>query len=196
MDKIWIIKRKGSAAKNFTIFKSESELLKNLRPVDNIEIFEYNLEFKLTAKDYLLQRERDLQIRGVLNELNDDEKLIKEFINSYKRFAPDGKKYISFYGVERTKKLDWIEEIKKCNTRKDLAKKLTNYKRYFITISTDVDWYVSILKIHNFRDHVYRNNYYSSQERKFITEEIPEDIKNNFKLAKLKLKSEKVKYYI
>lgn len=191
MDKIWIIKRKGSTARNFTIFKKESDLLKKLRPLDNIEVFEYNLESKLTAKDYLLQRERDLQIRNILNELNDDEKLINDFLNNYEQFAPEGKKYKNFYGDKRTEKNDWIDQIKKCNTKKDLAKKLIDNKKYFLTLSTEVDWYISILKIHNFRNYNYINRYYSSKEKKWILNDIPEDIKNNFKIAKKNLKNEK-----
>lgn len=191
MEKIWIVKAKRSSARKFTIYKSESELLKNIVSSENFEVFEYTLESKITTKDYLIQRERDLQIRTVLNELNEDEVIINEFIRTYERLAPEGKKYKTYYGEERTKKSDWIDELKKCNSKKDLAKKIIADKKYFITLSTDVDWYVSVLKIHNFRDHKYKNRYYSSKERKFITKEIPEEIENNFRKAKLKIKNEK-----
>jgi hypothetical protein len=190
MNKIWIIKKKESTARNFTVYKSESELLKNLRPSDNVEIFEYNLDIEsvTTAKDYLLKRERDKQLRSILNELDDEEILIADFLKNYERLAPEGKKYKNIYGDEKSQKNDWIEQIKKCNTKKDLAKRLVEFKKYFITVSTEVDWYVSILKIHNFRDHIYNHRYWSSKEKKWLIDEIPEDIEKNFKLAKQKIK--------
>lgn len=190
MEKIWIIKKKGSTARNFTVYKSEYEFLKNLRPSDNVEIFEYNLDLEsvTTTKDYLLKRERDKQLRSILNELDDEEILIADFLKNYERLAPEGKKYKNIYGDEKTQKNDWIEQIKKCNTKKDLAKRLVEFKKYFITVSTEVDWYVSILKIHNFRDHIYNHRYWSSKEKKWLIDEIPEDIEKNFKLAKQKIK--------
>lgn len=190
MEKIWIIKKKGSTARNFTVYKSESEFLKNLRPSDNVEIFEYNLDLEsvTTTKDYLLKRERDKQLRSILNELDDEEILIADFLKNYERLAPEGKKYKNIYGDEKSQKNDWIEQIKKCNTKKDLAKRLVEFKKYFITVSTEVDWYVSILKIHNFRDHIYNHRYWSSKEKKWLIDEIPEDIEKNFKLAKQKIK--------
>jgi hypothetical protein len=190
MEKIWIIKKKGSTARNFTVYKSEYELLKNLRSSDNVEIFEYNLDLEsvTTTKDYLLKRERDKQLRSILNELDDEEILIADFLKNYERLAPEGKKYKNIYGDEKSQKNDWIEQIKKCNTKKDLAKRLVEFKKYFITVSTEVDWYVSILKIHNFRDHIYNHRYWSSKEKKWLIDEIPEDIEKNFKLAKQKIK--------
>jgi hypothetical protein len=189
MDKIWITKRKGTNKRNFIVYKSESDLIKNIRSSDDIEIFEYVLESKLTTKDYLLQRERDLQLRNLLNELSTDEILINEFVKMYDKIAPDGgiiKHY--YHNGNITRKQFFIENFKKCNTKKDIAKILINDKKYFIKLSTDIDWYYSILKIHNFRDYNFKNEYYSSNEKKWIIEEIPEEIKINFKLAKEKLK--------
>jgi len=196
MEKIYIVKYAGHKIhKKADIFKSESELLKCISGSSGLEILEYELKSTQTSDNYLASMERDKQLKTILGDLSQDEVEIAEFIDKFKEVAPDGvkiRKWNRTTGVYHiTEKEIMLNKIKAYSlTKKDLAKFLVKQKRYFMTLCDDIDWYVAILKIHNFRDHVYDQNTWDRTLKRYIKVDNATDIiKKNFKLAKVKLKS-------
>jgi hypothetical protein len=198
MDKIWIIKSSSSYTKKFTIYKKESDLLKAISQDSNLDILEYELKSSVKASDYIKSKDRDIQLRSVLGELSDDETSIEKFISLYEQLAPEGKEYEKRYWdngqltrFNTTAKAEFLKKLKKFSTeKKEIVNIIKKDKKYlFSKVSNEVQWYLSILSLHNFRDHIYDSLYFNRETRKYEkVDTATDEIKTNFKLAKLELK--------
>ncbi len=197
MEKIWIIK--GSKySKKHRIYKKETDLLKAISKDSSLEILEYELKSSVKSSDYIKQKERDTQLRSLLGELSKDEESVVNFINLYEELAPDGKKFKrkiwqdnSIKEIETSRKLEMLNNLRKLQVDKNSIIKIIkdNKKYFFKEVSNNVDWYFSILKVHNFRDHIFDQKRWDSSLKKYVLEDTASDfIKDNFKEAKLKLK--------
>jgi hypothetical protein len=184
MDKIWIIKGRSKYVKKFTVYKNESDLLKDIHSDFDLQILEYELKSSSEVSDYLLSKERDKQLRQVLGELSKEESAIQKFIKMYEELAPEGKEFEkrifqagSIKRIQSSKKIEMLKRLKKfSNHKKQIVKIITDNKKYFLSeVSNNVDWYLTILSLHNFRSHVY-----DAPQKDTATEKI----KQNFKLAK------------
>jgi len=193
MDKIWIIKGRSKYVKKFTVYKNESDLLKDIHSDFDLQILEYELKSSSEVSDYLLSKERDKQLRQVLGELSKEESAIQKFIKMYEELAPEGKEFEkrifqagSIKRIQSSKKIEMLKRLKKfSNHKKQIVKIITDNKKYFLSeVSNNVDWYLTILSLHNFRSHVY-----DAPQKDTATEKI----KQNFKLAKQLLLIEKRK---
>ena len=198
MDKIWIIKSSSSYTKKFTIYKKESDLLKAISQDSNLDILEYELKSSVKASDYIKSKDRDIQLRSVLGELSDDETSIEKFISLYEQLAPEGKEYEKRYWdngqltrFNTTAKAEFLKKLKKFSTeKKEIVNIIKKDKKYlFSKVSNEVQWYLSILSLHNFREHIYDSLYFNRETRKYEkVDTATDEIKTNFKLAKLELK--------
>lgn len=198
MDKIWIIQSGSRYQKKFTIYREESKLLKAISKDKDATILEYDLVSQVTAKDYLMSKERDSQLRSVLGELSDKEQVCIDFVNLYEQIAPVGKEFkkrISWHeSVETSTKEQMLLKLRKFQTEpKELAKILVNDKRYFINdVSNSVEWYLSILKVHNFRDHITSRKVWNRETKIYESkDDSTQEIKDNFKQAKANLRKNK-----
>jgi hypothetical protein len=198
MDKIWIIKSPSRYTKKFTVYKKESDLLRAISVDSNLEILEYELKSSVRASDYIKSKDRDIQLRSVLGELSDDEIAIEKFITLFEHLAPVGKEYEKKYwegnnwvSVKTSSKEEFLKKLKKFSTdKKQIVKLITDNKKYLISVvSQEVEWYVSILRLHNFRDYMYDSPNFNRQTRTYEkVDTATDEIKNNFKLAKEELK--------
>jgi hypothetical protein len=181
MNKIWVLK----LGQTYRLCKSKKELLRKISPNSSWEILEYDLISQSKSPEFLKQNERDQQLRSVLGETVQDEQIMIDFINHYDRIAPDGKIVNKWNPNTRsmfksTEKELWLENLRKFSQIKDEFKSLIiSWKSYFFTLSSDVDWLLTILKCHNFNDY----QYYLKSGQKFSPE-----LEANFKLAKQALK--------
>jgi hypothetical protein len=190
MDKIWIVKNKRSYAKKFRIYKSESELLKVINIDSDVDILEYNLDNKKSAADFFKERDRDIQLRNILGELNKDEEFAVEFISLYEELATDTKVVKRWGRPDIKYKEIVLNKLKKFQTdKKVFAKFIVDNKKYFFTVSTKIKWYKSILKCHNFRDSIIEKKW-DPITKKYI-DMTPDEVKENFILAKKELKVKK-----
>lgn len=152
MDKIWILKSKYS----WKLCKSEADLLRRIHKNSTLEVLEFELKNRSRAGDYLLSKERDLQLKSVLGELSEFEQLAAELITLYEELAPEGKVSILYnrdihQRVETTEKSSWLSRMKKFQDNKIQFKKLiTDEKDYFLGVSYDPRWMKALLKCHNF----------------------------------------------
>lgn len=198
MDKIWIIKSPSRYTKKFTVYKNEGDLLKAISVDSNLEILEYELKSSVRASDYIKSKDRDIQLRSVLGELSDDEINIEKFITLFEQLAPVGKEYVKKYwegnnliSFQTSSKDEFLKKLKKFSTdKKQIVKIITDNKKYLISkVSQELEWYVSILSIHNFRDYIYDSATFNREKRIFEkVDTATDEIKNNFKLAKEELK--------
>lgn len=203
MDKIWIIKSNSKYTKKFNVYKKESDLLKAISSDSNAVILEYELKSSVNASDYITSKDRDAQIRSLLGELTEDEIAIEKFITLYEQIAPEGKEYEKRFWenythrtIQTSKKKEFLKKLKKFSQdKKEIVKILIEEKNYlFSEVSTQVEWYTTILNLHNFRDCNMSFRQWNSTKR--IYERIDkstQEIKDNFKLAKEELKKLKKK---
>jgi len=190
MDKIWIVRNKNSYAKKFKIYKSEAELLKVIGIDSNVEILEYNLDNIKTAADFFKNRDRDLQLRNILGELDKFEQCAADLISLYDELAPIGRTIKRFRHPDITEKEIMLSKLKKYQSeRKLFSKFLVDNKKQLFSISNEVRWYKAILLCHNFRDHIIYKKWDNAS--KTYIDKTPDEIKNNFLLAKSELKSKK-----
>lgn len=155
MSKIWIINSGNRYRKKTKIYKTQKELLKAISPDSTQEIFEYDLVSSRKASDFFKEKDRDLQLRTVLGELDDFEVCSQEFVSYYIDNAPDGKKIKLYKGYNTydltTEKEQNLKLLRKYQSDKSaLSAYLVNNKKYFITCLTTVDWYRALLKCHRF----------------------------------------------
>ena len=154
MEKIWILKSKYS----FKLCKNEADLLRRINKNSTQEVLEFELKTNIRAGDYLLSKERDLQLKSVLGELSEFEQSASQLIALYEELAPDGKEYLQWNSTrtnkERlTEKGSWLSRLKKWQDNKVQFKKLiTDEKDYFLGVSYDLKWMKALLKCHNFVD--------------------------------------------
>lgn len=173
MAKVWFIKGSGR------YYKSEREFLKAIRDVDNRTFIIYEQVETGSCGNYkrglLKERERDIQLRSVLGELTKYEESISNFMKLFSELAK-----------EETTKQRIIKYLKDANLdKKAISNILVKNKKYFISgVSTDVNWYVSLLKCHNFINYKYPNRLWDSISRKYV--DVPENqiIIDNFLEAK------------
>jgi len=179
--KVWILKL-GRSSK---ICHTKKELLRRISKSTSYEVHEYSLVSKSSASDFLKQTERDQQLRQVLGESSQFENCASQLISIYERLAPDGKKVAKWNRDNRqtyfvTQKEIWLENLKKFSIVQDEFKSmLTGHKNYFFSISSDIEWLLSILKCHNFNDH----KYYLGKAESYHP-----DLESNFKIAKEQLR--------
>lgn len=191
MYKIWILKHKkdkpfvtlSSRSSKFKIYREESKLLRDIGyGSDNLEILEFNLNSRTTTKDYLLSRERNLQLSSVLDNISSEQKNVIDLVNLYNEIAPNGKdfkKYVSYNNyIDTNTKNEKLKKLRKYQSEpKEIKKILIEDKKYFLLdVSKTFEWYKAVLKVHNFRQLP-------------SSESIFDDYVDNFKLAKLVLKN-------
>jgi hypothetical protein len=154
MDKIWILKSKYS----YKLVKTEADLLRRIHKNSSFEVLEFDLKTSTRASDYLLSKERDLQLKSVLGELSEFEQLADDLIKLYEELAPDGRISMHYnrdthQRIETTEKSSWLSRMKKFQDNKVQFKKLiTDEKDYFLGVSYDLRWMKALLKCHNFVD--------------------------------------------
>jgi len=166
-------------------FKTEKELLRYIdgRPRHSVIIYE-ELE-SVNASDYkrrtLQERDRDIQLRSILGELDTFEQDYIVFLEMYRKIAPEND--------EKTKLLRDLNLIGA--NKKSFSALITRYKKYLMTVSTDTEWYKALFKCHNFRDYKYSTKFYDRETRKYIERPIPDEIIVNFTKAKEELRKKK-----
>ena len=190
MEKVWILKSKYS----FKLCKNEADLLRRISKNSKVEVLEFSLSFSTKACDYLLSKERDLQLKSVLGELSDFEKNAANLILLYEELAEDGRELYNWDSTftqreKLTEKQSWISRLKKWqDNRQQFKNLLVNNKFYFLNLSNDKRWLVAVLKCHNFVD--CKEMKWDSNFRKLIDVSNPE-LKEVFRLAKIELKKRK-----
>jgi len=200
MNKIWVIINNNSYRnQRYKIYKTETQLIKAVSPTDkNKEILEFDLISKSSVSDFFTQRERDGQLRAILGELESKEEGAIELIAMYDKVAPDGRVIKRGYGsnaTEITYKEIMLGNMKKYQMdKKAFSSLLVKEKKHFFGLSSEVDWYKSILKCHNFRDNASITRTYDRENRKYIrTDNRTEEQKNNFLEAKQQLRKKRKK---
>ena len=154
MEKIWVLKSKYS----WKLCKTEADLLRRINKNSTLEVLEFELKTSSRAGDFLLSKERDLQLKSVLGELSDFEQNASHLIALYEELAPDGREYIQWNSTrtnkeKMTEKSSWLSFLKKWQDNKVQFKKLiTDEKNYFLGVSYDLRWMKALLKCHNFID--------------------------------------------
>lgn len=130
-----------------------------------------------------------------LGELSNKESSVIDFINLYEKIAPIGKNFkkrISWHeSVDTSTKEQMLIKLRKFQTEpKELARILINEKSYFIEqVSDSVEWFVALLRVHNFRDHLTGRKKWNSETKKYeVVDNTSEQLRSNFKLAKKQLK--------
>lgn len=189
-DKVWVIGRK--------VFKTERSFLKKVKQIVNRDSFETSWQsridygvYTVSEKGTLLQlkqlidnektsNERDFQLKTLLDELNPTDNAILHILNTYPTLESN----------EHTKN----KHLRNLNNYKfdinEIKKFISEQKNYYLGLSTDVEWIKSILRIHNFRD-CNLGRYYDYKQRKYITKEPSDELKEAFKLAKQQLRKKK-----
>jgi hypothetical protein len=196
MDKIWILKSKYS----WKLCKSENELLKRIGKNSTVEVLQYELKSNQEAKDYLLSRERDLQLRSVLGELTDFEKKSTDLISVFENLAPIGKVAIHVNRdngkrYETSEKDSWVTRLKKFQDNEKAFKGLlVDNKEYFLQVSNSTEWLCALLKCHNFIDcKIIKGEYNKELKRSIYKDLATEELKAAFLLAKEMNKKKKKK---
>lgn len=196
MDKIWVIKSRYS----WKLCKSESDLLKRIGKNSEIEVIEYTLKSHQKARDFLLSRERDLQLRSVLGELSDFEKRSTDLISAFEKLAPIGRVSIQYNRdthkrYETTEKDSWIARLKKFQDNEKAFKGLLiDNKKYFLQVSDSTEWLCHLLKCHNFIDcKIIKHEYDKDSKVHKYTDMATEELKAAFLLAKEMNKKKKKK---
>lgn len=200
MNKIWIVINNNSYRnQRYKVYKTETQLVKAVSPTDkNKEILEFDLISKSSVSDFFTQRERDGQLRAILGELEAKEEGAIELISMYEKIAPDGRTIRRGYGsnaTETTYKQIMLGNMKKYQMdKKAFSSLLVKDKKYFFGLSSEVDWYKSILKCHNFRDNASITKTYNRETRKYTKHDNrTEEQKNNFLEAKQQLRKKRNK---
>jgi hypothetical protein len=184
MSKIWIY---SPGYGKETICYKERDLLTKME--DRGTIKEYDLVSESSTEDYLKARERDAQLRSVLDELSPAEIKIRDFINHYEKIAPDGT--ISYN--KSTEKERKLKTLKKLQLDSDKFKYyITTNLKYFYEISYTKEWILSILKVKNFQK-IDIGRVWDQQNRKYVTKKVHEDLQKAFDDAKIELKKIKKK---
>lgn len=197
MSTIWILNDK-SQRQNVKIFRNESQLLKNISKDSDQEILEYELKSSIKSKDYFKTKDRDIQLRSCLGELSKSEESIINLISMYESIAPENKfTKKSWNGTvigEFSQKQEMIETMKKYQSdKKSFSQFIINNKKHFINdVSHSVDWYIQLLKVHNFMNHIFDLPKWDRESKQYIaTDSASEDVKSNFILAKKGLRKKK-----
>lgn len=189
-DKVWLIGNK--------MFKTEKSFLKRVKQIVGREGFETSWQsrvdygvYSVSEKGTLLQlkqiidnektsNERDFQLKTLLDELNPTDNAILHILSTYPTLESN----------ERTKN----NHLRNLNNYKfdinEIKKFISEHKNYYLGLSTDVEWIKSLLRIHNFRD-CNLGRYYSHKQRKYITREPSDELKEAFNLAKQQLRKKK-----
>jgi hypothetical protein len=189
-DKVWLIGSK--------VCKSEKSFLRRVKQIVGRENFESSWQarveygiYSISEKGLLLQlkqaldnekttNERDFQLKTLLDELNPIDNAILHILSTYPTLEKN----------ERSK----ANHLRNLNNNKfninELKKFISDNKNYYLGLSTDVEWLKSLLLIHNFRD-CNLGRYYDYKQRKYITREASDELKEAFKLAKLQLRKKK-----
>lgn len=182
MSKIWILDTKYGKKKK--VFNSESQLLKNISTNSDQVILEYELVSSVKSSDFFKTKERDIQLRSVLGELDKKEESIGELISLYEEVAPDlvekGRRvYVNGSIVQIPFKQTMIGQMKKYQSdKKSFCDLLIKNKIHFISqVSDSVEWYTKLLKVHNFMDCGY----------------VGDTNKTNFNVAKKNLRKKPIK---
>lgn len=190
MDKIWILKSKYS----WKLCKTEADLLRRINKNSTQEVLEFELKTCSRAGDYLLSKERDLQLKSVLGELSEFEQNASHLIALYEELAEEGREYLQWNSTRTdkekfTEKSSWISRLKKWQDNKVQFKNLiVDNKDYFMQVSFDSRWMKALLKCHNFVD--CKKFRYDKELRKSVEVTDPK-VLEVFKLAKLELKKKK-----
>lgn len=190
MEKIWILKSKYS----WKLCKTEADLLRRISKTSGLEILEFELKNSSRASDYLLSKERDLQLKSVFGELSQFEQNASDLIKIYEELAPDGREYFQWNSnrtdkEKLTEKSSWLSRLKKWQDNKVQFKNLlVDNKDYFMQVSFDLRWMKALLKCHNFVD--CKKFRYDKELRKSV-EVTDQKVLELFKLAKLELKKKK-----
>jgi hypothetical protein len=182
MDKIWILYDKNRyAKKKYNIYKTESELIKNITPGSNKVIYEYELKSTQIPADFFTARERDTQLRTVLGELSPIEESVINLIGKLNELAEEN----------RYKKVHIQQLGKIMNNKVAVSRYLTGNKSYFMKVSDSKDWLLAVLKCHNFQDPFFDKKWNSVDRQYNKIDNLSDEFKSNFKLAKLELKNKK-----
>jgi len=200
MSTIWILENKGRYDRKIKIYRNESQLLKAISTESDQEIFEYELKSSTKSSDYFKTKDRDIQLRSVLGELDKNEEVINNFIGYYEQVAPDNRqpKRIwrngQYMNVDYSLKDEMLRKMKKYQSdKKSFCKLLIDNKKHFICdVSNSVEWYTNLLKVHNFMSYMYDMPRWDSVSKKYIKiDSANEVVKSNFHLAKKGLRKKK-----
>ena len=182
MSKIWIVEnyKKANKLRNVKIYRNESQLLKSIRQDSDQMILEYDLKSSTKSSDFFKEKERDIQLRSVLGELDTNEESRIKLISIYEELAPENiiqkKSWNGSIVGEYSKKKEIIKSLKKYQSdRNAFSAFLIENKSHFITALSSVEWYRTLLSVHNFRDCVINGKLPPDQE-----------MIDNFKIAKKK----------
>jgi hypothetical protein len=189
-DKVWLIGSK--------VCKSEKSFLRRVKQIVGRENFESSWQarveygiYSISEKGSLLQlkqaldnekttNERDFQLKTLLDELNPIDNAILHILSTYPTLESN----------ERTKN-NHLRNLNNCKFDiNEIKKFISEHKNYYLGLSTDVEWIKSLLRIHNFRD-CNLGRYYDYKQRKYITREPSDELKEAFKLAKQQLRKKK-----
>jgi len=160
----------------------------------NLKYHIYELSETLTVADFKRQKEadeRDKGIRSVLGELTKEEKLEIELKAKFENFI----QVMDSLGINNSN-----YKLIKSNT--DNPKRLVNfikeYKKHFLSLSNNVEYYKALLDIHNFKELSKKETYWYYQNNKYVlkmkeTLFLDKSYHDSFNIAKLELKKKRKK---
>ena len=180
MSKIWIIRGRGRYNKPIIVNKEPDILNKIYNGMDSI-IEEYELISKVKVDDFLKAIERDAQLKGILGELDKKQVDIQEFISLFDKIAFEDKR-INRFGKIIPEKTIILKNLKKLQLE---PVKFKNYLKkkieYFSKVSLEQEWFIAILKVHNFRSINYGEKWRNGKYMKITP---PPEIQKAFEDAK------------
>jgi hypothetical protein len=149
MCKIYIFKQNDCNYKyqKFTIYENIEDLILKIGGKQGT-ICEYELKSSISVHDYHKQNDRDLQLRGVLNELSDYEVSINKLIDIL-----DGEETT----IKIKSYLRYMRRVK--NNKKAIKSFIVKNRLFFLNEIDDIEWYYNLLKIHNFMDKGHNKNF-------------------------------------
>jgi hypothetical protein len=182
---IYLVNTHGSGRKYFEDEKSLLQFLNNESlKGENISNFSVKV-VECTAKEELdglkyIQSFKDKSNRAIkLNAVLGDEfsSKVEKFKTMFSELAKDDSSKIKFKS-----KLDIVSTDKKA-----LSRLFTTNVGYLFSVDTSVDWYKTILDIHNFKkieDFYVREVFYSNGTSRYQNVKVPDLAKENFNKAK------------
>lgn len=184
MSKVWFIKSRYNRSRGGKYYRSEKEFFKNILTDDKREFSIFEEVESGTSGVYkansLKEKDRDIQLRSVLGELNKYEEAISNFIKAYTELSKEEKRKSHCLKLMIQSQLD----------KKIFSTILISNKRYFISeVSTTIEWYKLLLRCHNFVDCRYSGRIWDNVAKKSINKNTePKEIVDNFLEAKKQLR--------
>ena len=176
-----LIKYLGSEKSKKILIGSVSAPNKYASKLDHIKIETVELEVleetvaSTYLKSYIESTNRQTKVNSVLGD--DLSQKLEKFKSMFLEFAKED--------VLKTKFISQLETTP--IEKKSLSKLISGWVGYLFSVNESVEWFKSILDIHNFRkieDFYVREMFYSNGTSRYQNVKVTDEAKQNFKLAK------------